>query len=103
MLTGHKREAVGYGSYDLYHGNNIGGMFNRRSGGWRSNSRFNGGWNQYGELFCDTIFFSQVYLIARRETEENWKKIGKCLSSNYNRTVKGVNVWFYNISLFSKR
>jgi hypothetical protein len=38
--------------------------------GWRSNSRFNGGWNQYGELFCDTICF-QVYLIARRETEEN--------------------------------
>ena len=46
MLTGHKREAVGYGSYDPYHGNNIGGMFNRRSGGWRSNSRFNGGLNQ---------------------------------------------------------
>jgi hypothetical protein len=48
-------------------------MFNRRSGGWRSNSRFNGGWNQYGELLCDTICF-QVYLIARRETEENEKK-----------------------------
>jgi hypothetical protein len=32
------------------------------------------GWNQYGELFCDTILFSQVYLIARRETEENGKK-----------------------------
>jgi hypothetical protein len=73
LLTGHKREAVGYGSYDPYHGNNIGGMFNRRSGGWRSNSRFNGGWNQYGELFCDTICF-QVYLIARRETEENEEK-----------------------------
>jgi hypothetical protein len=42
LLTGHKRAAVGYGSYDPYHGNNIGGMFNRRSGGWRSNSRFNG-------------------------------------------------------------
>ena len=103
MLTGHKREAVGYGSYDPYHGNNIGGMFNRRSGGWRSNSRFNGGWNQYGELFCDTICF-QVYLIARRETEENEeKKDGKCLSSNDNRKVKGVNVWFHNISFFSKR
>jgi hypothetical protein len=25
-------------------------MFNRRSGGWGSNSRFNGGWNQYGKL-----------------------------------------------------
>ena len=53
--------------------------------------------------FVILFFFSQVYLIARRETEENGKKNGKCLSSNYNRKVKGVNVWFYNISLFSKR
>jgi hypothetical protein len=37
----------------------------------------------------------QVYLIARRETEENEeKKDGKCLSSNDNRKGKSVNVWF---------
>ena len=58
MLSGHKRAAVGYGSYDPYSRNNIGGMFNRRSGGWRSNSRFNGGWNQYGELLNSTGYFS---------------------------------------------
>jgi len=52
LFSGHKRAAVGYGSYDPYNRHNIGGMFNRRSGGWRSNSRFNGGWNQYGELLC---------------------------------------------------
>ena len=50
-------------------------------------------------LWC---YFFQVHLIARREPEENGKN-GKCLSSNYNKTVKGVNVWFYNISFFSKR
>jgi hypothetical protein len=37
--------------------NNIGGMLNRRSGGWGSNSRFNGGFNQYGELFCTVCPF----------------------------------------------
>ena len=58
MLSGHNRAAVGYGSYDPYNRNNIGGMFNRRSEGWRSNSRFNGGWNQYGELLNSTGFFS---------------------------------------------
>ena len=58
MFSGHKRAAVGYGSYDSYNRNNIGVMFNRRSGEWRSNSRFNGGWNQYGELLNSTGFFS---------------------------------------------
>jgi hypothetical protein len=48
LFTGHKRAAVGYGSYDPYNRHNIGGMLNRRLGGWKSNSRFNGGWNQYG-------------------------------------------------------
>ena len=54
-FSGHKRAAVGYGSYDPYNRHNIGGMFNRRSGGWGSNSRFNGGWNQYGKLFYCTV------------------------------------------------
>jgi len=35
-LSGHKRAAVGYGSYNPYRRNNIGGMLNRRSGGWGS-------------------------------------------------------------------
>ena len=61
MLTGHKRAAVGYGSYDPYSRHNIGGMLNRRSGGWRSNSRFNGGWNQYGKLSFALFLLSHIF------------------------------------------
>jgi hypothetical protein len=75
-LSGHKRAAVGYGSYNPYRRNNIGGMLNRRSGGWGSNSRFNGGFNQYGELFCTVCPFVFKY-ISRITTQLKHLFIGR--------------------------
>jgi len=78
LFSGHKRAAVGYGSYDPYNRNNIGGMFNRRLGGWRSNSRFNGGWNQYGKLslYCLFYLFSHISeLVKNVENEMLYKMI----------------------------
>jgi hypothetical protein len=73
LFSGHKRAAVGYGSYDPDNSNNIGGMFNRRSGEWRSNSRFNDGWNQYGELFFLLFAFLMLSPIFH-ELQENCRK-----------------------------
>ena len=75
-FSGHKRAAVRYGSYDPFNRNNIGGMFNRRSGGWGSNSRFNGGWNQYGKLSyspaLQALFvFTYIPRITEKKTADN--------------------------------
>jgi hypothetical protein len=79
LFTEHNRAAVGYGSYDPY---NIGGMFNRRSGGWRSNSRFNGGWNQYGELLNCIVCCIYFTFTNNSNTVENLiiYKTGETLS-----------------------
>ena len=70
LFSGHKRAAVGYGSYGRYNRHNIGGMFNRISGGWRSHSRINGGWNQYGKLSFLFLMFSPIV----HELQENCRK-----------------------------
>ena len=51
-------------------------MFNRRSGGWGSNSRFNAGWNQYGKLSYSPALQSLfVFTYIPRITEKNDRKL----------------------------